>query len=56
MAEVYFDTEKLLKLLVSLEEKIIVCRHGFHLGKSLFDAQECPVDVQNGHPKNLLDE
>ena len=56
MAEIYFDMQECFKLFVPLEEKVVVGRHGVHLGESLFDAKKGAVDIQNRHTENPLNE
>lgn len=54
VTEIYLDVQQLCKLFVSCKEQIVVGRHGFHLGKSLFDTYERLVDIRNRHPQNLF--
>lgn len=56
VAKIYFNTKEFLKLLVSLEEQVIVSGHCVHLWEPLFDAKECQVDILDRHMKNLFDE
>ena len=56
VAEVDFDTQDSLKLLVPFKQKVIVSRHRLHFGKPPFDAQKRTMHVGDRDVYDLFDE